>query len=63
MKKVIAIIVLLATVYMVVADGLMIHFDLERSHQYVFNFAAIFLILPFSIFTLFDFTTEEEAKS
>lgn len=60
MKKIFALIVLLATIYMVVADGLMIHFDLERCHQYVFNFAAIFLILPVSIFTLFDFKTEAE---
>ena len=59
MKKIVSLIALLATIYMVAADGLMVHFDLEQYHQYAFNFGAILILIPACVFGLLDMKTEE----
>lgn len=48
MKRTLAIIVILVTGYLMISDGIMNIFDLARCHQYSFNMAAIFVILPFA---------------
>ena len=62
MKKFLATLVLLLASYMVVADGMMTHFELSRCYQYMFNFAAIFMVLPLCVFVLFGDDLKEDLK-
>lgn len=59
--RVLASIFLLVVMYFIVADGMMTCFGLERSIQYAFNMAAIFMLIPFGLYLFFgDF--EEEMR-
>lgn len=60
MKKIISLIVILVTMYFVVADGMITVFNLSRAMQYVFNFGAIFFVLPASLFFLLGMTLKED---
>ena len=62
MKKLIALILIVASIYFVVADGLMTHFNLSQSCQYAFNFGCIFLVIPTSLFILLGMQFEEEKQ-
>lgn len=62
MKKLIAVAVLLVTLYLIVTDGMLSIFHLDRVYQYAFNFGAIFIILPASTFTLVGYNQEEETR-
>jgi hypothetical protein len=59
MKKIISLLVILVTFYFIVADGMMTVFNLSRGIQYAFNFGAIFMLLPFSLFYLVGLDKEE----
>ena len=59
MKRLIAAVVLLATAYFTIFDGLMVHFDLSRGIQYAFNMGAIFLIMPVSLFFMLGMELNE----
>lgn len=59
MKKIISLIVILVTMYFIVSDGMMTVFNLSRGIQYAFNFGAIFMLLPFSLFYLVGLDKEE----
>jgi hypothetical protein len=61
MKKTISALVLLATFYMVVSDGMMLHFGLELGHQFAFNIGAFVFIFPVTVFTLMGCSLKEEA--
>jgi hypothetical protein len=58
--KILAGLFLLAVMYFIAADGMMVHFGLKQSVQYAFNFGAIVVLIPLCIHFLFPF---EEAKS
>ena len=60
MKKIISLIVLIAAFYMVVADGLYLHFGLEMCYQYCFNIGALVFVIPFSVYFLLGI--DEEGK-
>ena len=60
MKKIISLIVLLVTLYFVVADGMMTCFNLSRGIQYAFNFGAIFLLFPVVTYHLLGVNVMEE---
>lgn len=60
MKKIISLIVLLVTLYFVVADGMMTCFNLSRGIQYAFNFGAIFLLFPVATYHLLGVNVKEE---
>ena len=62
MKKILFLIVLIATFYFVVSDGLMVHFNLEQSHQYAFNFAGILIISPACLFGLLGMEFKEDKQ-
>jgi hypothetical protein len=49
-SKIVAGMIILVAMYFVVSDGLVGHFDLPRSYQYIYNYAALFLLLPFLLF-------------
>ena len=57
--RVLAGIILLAAVSFTVSDGMMTCFGLSRGIQYAFNFGAIFMLLPFSLFYLVGLDKEE----
>lgn len=57
--KLFSAILLLATMYMIVADGMIGHFNLTRAEQYVFNLSAIFAIIPFGLYLLLGLYEEE----
>lgn len=52
--KILAGLFLLAVIYFVAADGMMVHFGLSQGIQYAFNFGAILLLVPFSIFIIVE---------
>jgi hypothetical protein len=52
MKKIISLLVILVTMYFIVADGMMTVFNLSRGIQYAFNFGAILLLIPFGFFVI-----------
>ena len=52
--KILAGLFLLAVIYFIVADGMMVHFGLSQGIQYAYNFGAIFLLVPFSIFIIVE---------
>ena len=60
MKKIISLLVILVTMYFIVADGMMTVFNLSRGIQYAFNMGSIVILIPAAIFTI---TNCEEAKS
>lgn len=50
--KVFAGLFLLAVMYFVVADGMMVHFGLSQGVQYAYNFGAILVLIPFCFYVL-----------
>ena len=50
--KILAGLLLLAVIYFVAADGMMVHFGLSQGIQYAFNFGAILLLIPFCFFVI-----------
>lgn len=52
--KILAGLFLLAVIYFVATDGMMVHFGLSQGIQYAFNFGAILLLVPFSIFIIVE---------
>lgn len=52
--KIIAGLLLLAVIYFVAADGMMVHFGLTQGIQYAFNFGAILLLIPFCLFVIVE---------
>ena len=62
MGKIISFLVLNAVFYMVVADGMMVHFNFGRDVQYIFNFAGIFFVCPFCLSVLLDMSFIEEKE-
>lgn len=52
MKKIISLIILVATVYFIVTDGMMVHFDLSQGIQYAFNLFGLFMVSPVCLFVL-----------
>lgn len=62
MKKIISLIVILVTMYFIVADGMITVFNLAREIQYAFNFGAIFILLPAALFFLLGMTMTEEEQ-
>lgn len=50
--KILAGLFLLAVIYFVAADGMMVHFGLDRGIQYAFNFGAILLLIPFCFYII-----------
>lgn len=62
MKKIISLIILVATVYFIVTDGMMVHFDLSQGIQYAFNLFGIFVISPACLFALLGMEFVEEKE-
>lgn len=54
LAKIFAGLFLLAVIYFVAADGMMVHFGLGRGIQYAFNFGAILLLIPFCFFIMIE---------
>lgn len=54
LAKVFAGLFLLAVIYFVAADGMMVHFGLSRGIQYAFNFGAVLLLIPFCFFIMIE---------
>lgn len=52
LAKILAGILLLAVIYFIAADGMMVHFGLTQGIQYAFNYAALLLLIPFCIFVM-----------
>lgn len=52
--KVLAGLFLLAAMYFVVSDGMMVHFGLSQAIQFAYNFGAILVLIPFSFFVILD---------
>ena len=50
--KILAGLLLLAVIYFVASDGMMVHFGLSQGIQYAFNFGAILLLIPFCFFVI-----------
>ena len=50
--KILAGLFLLAVIYFIVADGMMVHFGLSQGIQYAYNFGAILVLIPFSLFVI-----------
>jgi hypothetical protein len=57
--KVISGIFLLVILYFIVTDGMITYFKLSRSIQYAFNFASIFILIPFGLYFLLGMNVEE----
>lgn len=52
--KVLAGLFLLAGMYFVVSDGMMVHFGLSQAIQFAYNFGAILVLIPFSLFIIIE---------
>ena len=52
--KILAGLFLLAVMYFVAADGMMVHFGLSQGVQYAFNFGAILILIPLSFFVIIE---------
>lgn len=52
--KVFAGLFLLAVMYFVVADGMMVHLGLSQAIQFAYNFGAILVLIPFSLFIIIE---------
>lgn len=50
--KILAGLFLLAVIYFVATDGMMVHFGLSQGIQYAFNFGAILILIPFCFFVI-----------
>lgn len=50
--KILAGLLLLAVIYFVAADGMMVHFGLSQGIQYAFNFGALLVLIPFCFFVI-----------
>jgi uncharacterized membrane protein (UPF0136 family) len=50
--KILAGLFLLAVMYFVASDGMMVHFGLSQGIQYAFNFGAILILIPLSFFII-----------
>lgn len=52
--KIISVLLLLAVIYFVACDGMMVHFGFSQGVQYAFNFGAILCLIPFCIYIIFS---------
>lgn len=52
LAKILAGLLLLAVIYFIAADGMMVHFGLTQGIQYAFNFGAILILIPFCFFVI-----------
>lgn len=52
LAKILAGLLLLAVIYFIAADGMMVHFGLTQGIQYAFNFGAILILIPFGFFVI-----------
>lgn len=50
--KILAGLFLLAVMYFVASDGMMVHFGLSQGIQYAFNLGAILILIPLSFFII-----------
>ena len=52
--RIIAGLFLLAVMYFIAADGMMIYFGYSRGIQYAFNMGAVVVLLPLGLYFLLD---------